>query len=299
MKFSTVFFFSSPPPPPPPAPILVFLSFFLFVNLLILVFSFFFGILVLFVGCLSFFLLLFFCFVLVFPLFLLLLFSLFVFVCFFLFFFFFFFFFSAFPGCCFRLGWPIVFFFFFFFFFLTRFADLWLLAYMSLSRTLEIKRYTSFSTVQILRTRIAPLIGKAFTITSISIHTTKTKSKTLKSSNMTPSFSCPLPFQCGGGLRPGSFADAPQDCSTSQDFSPRTVEGTENICRCVQHILQHFPTTMAFLTTSTIIFSRLASAAPQADSRRLGHVEPDNVVIADIAGQTHDIVLHSQVYAQA
>ncbi len=183
--------------------------------------------------------------------------------------------------------------------FLTRFADLWLLAYMSLSRTLEIKRYTSFSTVQILRTRIAPLIGKAFTITSISIHTTKTKSKTLKSSNMTPSFSCPLPFQCGGGLRPGSFADAPQDCSTSQDFSPRTVEGTENICRCVQHILQHFPTTMAFLTTSTIIFSRLASAAPQADSRRLGHVEPDNVVIADIAGQTHDIVLHSQVYAQA
>ncbi len=194
------------------------------------------------------------------------------------------------------------FFFFFLFFFLTRFADLWLLAihtHMSLSRTLEIKRYTSFSTVQILRTRIAPLIGKAFTITSISIHTTKTKSKTLKSSNMTPSFSCPLPFQCGGGLRPGSFADAPQDCSTSQDFSPRTVEGTENICRCVQHILQHFPTTMAFLTTSTIIFSRLASAAPQADSRRLGHVEPDNVVIADIAGQTHDIVLHSQVYAQA
>ncbi len=211
-------------------------------------------------------------------------------------------FFSAFPGCCFRLGGPIGFFLFFLFFFLTRFADLWLLAihtHMSLSRTLEIKRYTSFSTVQILRTRIAPLIGKAFTITSISIHTTKTKSKTLKSSNMTPSFSCPLPFQCGGGLRPGSFADAPQDCSTSQDFSPRTVEGTENICRCVQHILQHFPTTMAFLTTSTIIFSRLASAAPQADSRRLGHVEPDNVVIADIAGQTHDIVLHSQVYAQA
>ncbi len=220
---------------------------------------------------------------------------------------------------CFCLFFPFIIFFFFFFlvrflvvvfvwvgqlffvfcFFLTRFADLWLLAYMSLSRTLEIKRYTSFSTVQILRTRIAPLIGKAFTITSISIHTTKTKSKTLKSSNMTPSFSCPLPFQCGGGLRPGSFADAPQDCSTSQDFSPRTVEGTENICRCVQHILQHFPTTMAFLTTSTIIFSRLASAAPQADSRRLGHVEPDNVVIADIAGQTHDIVLHSQVYAQA
>ena len=59
-----------------------------------------------------------------------------------------------------------------------------------------------------------------------------------------------------------SFADAPQDCSASEAFSPRTVL-TENICRCVQHILQHFPTTMPFLTTST---SCLASAAPQADS---------------------------------
>ena len=55
---------------------------------------------------------------------------------------------------------------------------------------------------------------------------------------------------------------------------------------------------MPFLTTSTIIFSRLTSTAPQADSWWLGPVEPDDVVIADIAGQTHDIVLQSQVYAQ-
>ena len=47
-----------------------------------------------------------------------------------------------------------------------------------------------------------------------------------------------------------------------------------------------------FLTTSTITFSCLASAAPQADSWRLGHVEPDDVVIADIAGQALDIFLH-------
>ena len=50
---------------------------------------------------------------------------------------------------------------------------------------------------------------------------------------------------------------------------------------------------MPFLTTSTITFSCLASAAPQADSWRLGHVEPDDVVIADIAGQALDIFLHS------
>ena len=45
------------------------------------------------------------------------------------------------------------------------------------------------------------------------MHTPKTKSKTLNSPNMTPSFSCPLPVQCGGGRRPGSLADAPQHCS--------------------------------------------------------------------------------------
>ena len=221
MKFSIVFFFLPPPPPPP---ILVFLSFFLFVNLLILVFSFFFCILVLFVGCLSFFLLLFFCF------FCFGLSSFFVvvvfFVCFFLLLFFIFNFFSAFQGCCFRLGGPIGFFLLCFVFFNQICRPMTPGDTHTYVVIADIKRYTSFSTVQILRTRIAPLIGKAFTITSISIHTTKTKSETLKSSNMTPSFSCPLPFQCGGGLRPGSFADAPRDCSTSQDFSPRTVEGT-------------------------------------------------------------------------
>ncbi len=115
-------------------------------------------------------------------------------------------------------------------------------------------------------------IVKTFTHTCIPIHTCthlkQTKSKTFNSLNMTPSFTCPLPVQRGGGRRPGVFADAPRDCSTSEAFSPRTVL-TENICRCVQHILhilQHFPTTMPFLTTSTITFSCLASADPQADS---------------------------------
>ena len=113
----------------------------------------------------------------------------------------------------------------------------------------------------------------------------------LHSPNMMPSFTCPLRVQRGGGRRPGSLADAPQDCSTSEAFSPRTVL-TENICRCVQRILQHFPTTMAFLTASTITFSWMASTTPQADSWWLGHVEPDNVVIADIGGQALDIFLH-------
>ena len=57
---------------------------------------------------------------------------------------------------------------------------------------------------------------------------------------MMPFFTGPLPVQCGGGRRPGSLADATQDCSTSEDFSPRTVL-TKNICRRDHHILQHFP----------------------------------------------------------
>ena len=73
--------------------------------------------------------------------------------------------------------------------------------------------------------------------------------------------------------------------------TPRTVQ-TENICRCVQHILQHFPTTMVFLKTSTITLSCLASAASQADSWWLGPVVTDDVAIADIAGQALDIFLH-------
>ncbi len=90
--------------------------------------------------------------------------------------------------------------------------------------------------------------------------------KTLNSPNMMPLFTGPLPVQCGGGgRRPGSLADAAEACSTSKDFSPRTVL-TKNICRCVQHIMQHFPTIMPFLTTSTITLSWMASTAPQADS---------------------------------
>ena len=108
---------------------------------------------------------------------------------------------------------------------------------------------------------------------------------------MTLSLSCPLPVQSGSERPPGSLADAPHDWSTSQAFPPRTVL-TENICRCVQHKLQHLQTTMPFLTTSTICLSCLASATPQADSWWLGHVEPDDVVIADIGGQALDIFLH-------
>ena len=48
---------------------------------------------------------------------------------------------------------------------------------------------------------------------------------------------------------------------------------------------------MAFVTTSTITFSCLASAALQADSWSFGHLVPD-VVFADIAGQALDIFLH-------
>ena len=115
----------------------------------------------------------------------------------------------------------------------------------------------------------------------------------LNSPNMMPSFNCPLPLQCGGGRLSASLAPAPQGFSTSEAFSPRTVL-TENICRCVQRIRQHFPTTMPFLTTPTITLSCLASAAHQADSCWLGHVEPDDVVIADIGGQALDISLHGQ-----
>ena len=112
----------------------------------------------------------------------------------------------------------------------------------------------------------------------------------LNSPNMMLWFTGPLPVQCGGGRRPGSFADPPQHCSTSEASSGTKL--TENICRRVQQILQHFPATVPFLTTSTITFSCLVSAVHQADSWWLGHVEPDDVIIADIAGQALDIFLH-------
>ena len=117
-------------------------------------------------------------------------------------------------------------------------------------------------------------IVKTFIDTSIPIHTPctllkKKKIKKLKNAlnlpNMMPSFPCPLPVQRGGGRRSGSLVLASQDCSTSEAFSPRTLL-TDNICRCVQQILQYITTKMPFLTTSTITYSCLALVAPQADS---------------------------------
>ena len=96
-------------------------------------------------------------------------------------------------------------------------------------------------------------------------HTPKNREKTFNSRNMMPSFTCPLPVECGRGRLPGSLEDYHQDCSTSEDFSPRTVL-TENICRCVQQIFQHRPAIMPFLKISIIPLSCLASVAPQADS---------------------------------
>ena len=130
-----------------------------------------------------------------------------------------------------------------------------------------------------------------------SMHTPKTlkkwnkKEKALNLPNMMPSFTGPLPVHRGDGRRSGDLALASQDCFTSEAFSPRTVL-TENICRCVQHTLQHFTTKMPFLTTSRITFSCLTSVAPQADSCWLGHLVTDDVVIADIGGQALDILLH-------
>ena len=112
-------------------------------------------------------------------------------------------------------------------------------------------------------------IVNTFTHTCIPIHPCtllkQTKSKILNVRNKILSFTCALPVQCCAGGRSGSLADAPQDCTTTEAFSPRTVL-TEIFCRCLQHIFPHFPTTMAFLTASTITCSCLASAPPQADS---------------------------------
>ena len=56
------------------------------------------------------------------------------------------------------------------------------------------------------------------------MHTPKTKSKTLNSLNMTPSFTCPFPVQCPGGRRLGSLADAPQTYfSTVQSLRRRRI----------------------------------------------------------------------------
>ena len=129
-----------------------------------------------------------------------------------------------------------------------------------------------------------------------SMHTPKKKTKkklknALNLPNIIPCFPCPLPVQRGGGRRSGSLVLASQDCSTSEAFSTRTVL-TDNICRCVQQILQYVTTKMPFLTTATITYSCLALVAPQADSWWLGHMVPDDVLIADIGGQALDILLH-------
>ena len=144
-------------------------------------------------------------------------------------------------------------------------------------------------------------IVKTFIHTSIPIHTPCTllkkkkkieiKKKALNLPNMMSSFTGPLPVHRCDGRRSGGLALASQDCSTSEAFPPRTVL-TENICRCVQEILQHFTTKMPFLTTSRITFSCLASVAPQDDSWSLEHLVTDDVVIADIGGQALDILLH-------
>ena len=206
-------------------------------------------------------------------------------------------FFTAFWGCCFSLGTDWVIASLFCFFEPQLQENLWLLATRTCDASWWYRGHCRSGPRHLSpRSRVCAQEWHRKDIHSHihshpTMHTLKTKSKTLNSPNMTASFSCPLPVQCGGGRRPGSLADAPQDCSTSEAFSPRTVL-TENICRCVQHILQHFPTVMPFLTTSTITFSCLASAAHQADSWWLGHVEPDDVIIPDIAGQALDIFLH-------
>ena len=95
-------------------------------------------------------------------------------------------------------------------------------------------------------------IVKTFTHTSIPIHPCtllkQTKSETFNWPNMTSSFSCPLPVQCGGGRLSRSLAPASQDCSMLEALSPRTVL-TVNISRCVQQT-QATRTTIHFFTLS-------------------------------------------------
>ena len=75
----------------------------------------------------------------------------------------------------------------------------------------------------------------------------------------------PLPVQCGGRRRPGTLADAPQDCSTSEDFSPRTVL-TKTFVDVFNAYCSICQKAMPFLTLSTISYSSMASTASHADS---------------------------------
>ena len=103
-------------------------------------------------------------------------------------------FFSAFGGCCFSLG-----------------AD-WF--FSSLPGSLADAPHTESANKND--------IVKTFTYTSIPIHPctliTQTKSKTLNSLNMWPSFCSTLPVQCGGGRLSGSLVGTPRGCSTSEAF---------------------------------------------------------------------------------
>ena len=107
----------------------------------------------------------------------------------------------------------------------------------------------------------------------------------------------PLPVQCGGRRRPGNLADAPQDCSTSEDFSPRTVL-TKTFVDVFNTYCSISQKAMPFLTLSTIYYSSMASTAPHADSWWSGHVEPDDVVNANIAGQARHLSPRSRVCEQ-
>ena len=66
---------------------------------------------------------------------------------------------------------------------------------------------------------------------------------------------------------------------------------TENIRRCVQQILASSGKNALSNNLHNNLFLP-ASVAPQSESWWLGHVEPDDVVIADIGGQALDIFLH-------
>jgi len=137
-------------------------------------------------------------------------------------------------------------------------------------------------------------IGKTFTHTSIPIQScTLLRQRAKPSTHQT--WRLPLVVLFLSNVVVGDGQEAWQmllsTAPTLEAFSSRTVL-KENICRCVQQIIEYRPAIMAFLTTSTITLSCLASAAPQADSWWLGHVEPDDVVIADNGGQALDIFLH-------
>ena len=162
---------------------------------------------------------------------------------------------------------------------------------MSLSRTLQVRPTTSFYTVKSTHKNS---ILKTFTHTSIPTHTgklliNKNKNKkekkkeedkrhaqlTKHGSFVSRSSSCPtwwwatarkLGRCCSGLLQVGGLL---------AKASPTAL--TKNICRCGHHILQHFSTSMPFLTVSEITYSWMASTAPKADSWWLGNVEPDDV----------------------